>query len=64
MKLFLTSSCISENLQKPFLAFLIKPQGEVKLFYIPIANDPDEDKFFPVESVDNLAAVGITPNAL
>ncbi len=61
MKLFLTSSCISENLQEPFLKFLGKPPGEVKLYFIPTASDVETEKFFIVKSMDDLAAVGINP---
>jgi dipeptidase E len=61
MKLFLTSSCISENLQEPFLKFLGKAPEEVKLYFIPTASDVEDEKFFICKSMDDLAAVGINP---
>jgi len=61
MKLFLTSSCISENLQKPFLKFLDKSPEQTKLFFIPTASDVEENKFYTCESMDNFAAIGINP---
>jgi hypothetical protein len=39
MKLFLTSSCVSENLREPFLKFLIKSPEQTKLFFITTASD-------------------------
>ncbi len=61
MKLFLTSSCVSENLQAPFLKFLGKPPEQVKLFFIPTASDVEKDKSYTCKSMDDLAAVGINP---
>jgi len=61
MKLFLTSSCISENLREPFLKFLGKPPGEVKLYFVPTASDVGEGKFFVCKSMDDLQAVGVNP---
>ncbi len=61
MKLFLTSSCISENLREPFLKFLGKPASEIKLYFIPTATDVEDEKFYTVKSMDDLQAVGINP---
>lgn len=61
MKLFLTSSCISENLQKPFLKFLRKNPGSIKLYFIPTASDVEEDKFYTCKSMDDFSAIGINP---
>jgi len=61
MKLFLTSSCISENLRKPFLNFLGKPPEDTKLFFIPTASDVEQDKFFTCESMNDFAQIGINP---
>jgi len=61
MKLFLTSSCVSENLQKPFLKFLDKLPEQTKLYFIPTASDVEENKFYTCESMDDFAAIGINP---
>ncbi len=62
MKLFLTSSCISENLQTPFLRFLgDKSPDQVKLFFVPTASDVEEEKFYTCKSMDDFAAVEINP---
>ncbi len=61
MKLFLTSSCISENLREPFLKFLGKNPSEVKLYFIPTASDPEQGKFYTCKSMDDLSAVGVNP---
>lgn len=61
MKLFLTSSCISENLRDPFLNFLDRPVQDTKLFFIPTASDVEENKFYTCKSMDDLAAVGLNP---
>lgn len=61
MKLFLTSSCISKNLQEPFLRFLGKEPEKTKLFFIPTASDVEEDKFYTCKSMDDFSAIGINP---
>jgi len=61
MKLFLTSSCISENLREPFLKFLAKPADKIKLYFVPTAADIEDEKFYTVKSMDDLQAVGINP---
>ncbi|MBI2475278.1 Type 1 glutamine amidotransferase-like domain-containing protein [Candidatus Uhrbacteria bacterium] len=61
MKLFLTSSCVSKSLQKPFLKFLNKSPEQTKLYFIPTASDVEENKFYTCESMDDFAAVGINP---
>lgn len=61
MKLFLTSSCVSENLREAFLAFLGKPASKVKLYFVPTACDVEENKFFISKSMDDLAVCGVNP---
>ena len=61
MKLFLTSSCISQNLREPFLIFLDKDPGHTKLYFIPSASDVEDDKFYTCESMDDFSAIGIDP---
>ncbi len=61
MKLFLTSTCISSNLREAFLAFLGKPPGGVKLYFIPTASDVEDEKFYTVKSMDDFAAIGVDP---
>jgi len=61
MRLFLTSSCISEGLRKPFLSFLNKPSEQVKFFFVPTASDIEENKFYTCQSMDDFSAVGIDP---
>lgn len=61
MKLFLTSSCISANLREPFIKWLGKPPGEVKLYFVPTAMDVEENKFFVCKSMDDLQTVGVNP---
>lgn len=61
MKLFLTSSCISENLRKPFKTFLGKDPSLVKCYFIPTASDVEDGKFFIVKSMDDLQAIGLNP---
>lgn len=61
MKLFLTSSCISENLREPFLKFLGKPPDKVKLYFIPTAADVEDEKLYTVKSMDDLQTIGINP---
>jgi len=61
MKLFLTSSCVSENLRESFLAFLGKPPAETRLFFIPTASDVEDNKFYTCQSMDDFSAVGIDP---
>lgn len=61
MKLFLTSSCVSENLREPFLKFLGKCPDKVKFYFIPTATDVEEDKFYTCKSLDDFSAIGINP---
>ncbi len=61
MKLFLTSSCVSKNLQEPFLTFLGKPPEQTKLFFIPTASDVEMDKHYTCKSMDDIAQVGVNP---
>lgn len=61
MHLFLTSSCISENLREPFLKFLGKPPQDVRCYFIPTASDVEDGKEWIVKSMDDLAAVGLNP---
>lgn len=61
MKLFLTSSCISENLREPFLKFLNKAPEQTKLYFIPTASDVEHDKFYVCKSMDDFSAIGIDP---
>lgn len=61
MKLFLTSSGLSENLRGPFLKLLGRPTEGLKFFYVPTASDPDEDKFYTCKSLDDFSAIGIDP---
>lgn len=61
MKLFLTSSCISENLREPFLKFLGKPASEIKLYFIPTASDGDSSQFYTAKSMDDFQEIGINP---
>lgn len=61
MKLFLTSSCISENLREPFLKFLGKSPDKIKLYFIPTASDIEDEKFYTVKSIEDLQAIGINP---
>lgn len=61
MKLFLTSSCISENLREPFIQFLRKSPEQIKLYFIPTATDIEENKFYTCKSLDDFSAIGINP---
>lgn len=61
MKLFLTSSCISENLEKTFLDFYGKDPKTSKCYFIPTASDPDHEKFYTCKSMDDLARIGFNP---
>lgn len=61
MKLFLTSSCISEELREPFLKFLGKPPEQTKLYFIPTASDVENEKFYVCKSMDDFSAIGINP---
>lgn len=61
MHLFLTSSCIPENLREPFLKFLGKPPGEVCCYFIPTASDNEYSNEWIVKSMDDLAAAGLNP---
>ena len=61
MKLFLTSSCVSENLREPFLKFLGKPTDRLKFYFIPTATDVEESKFYTCASMDDFSAIGINP---
>ncbi len=61
MKLFLTSSGISENLARDFLTFVGKEPMELKMYFMPTATDGKEDKTFTVKSMDDFAAIGINP---
>ncbi|MEK7620471.1 MAG: Type 1 glutamine amidotransferase-like domain-containing protein [Patescibacteria group bacterium] len=61
MKLFLTSSCISEELRKPFLKFLGNPSQQIKLYFIPTASDVENEKFYTCKSMDDFSATGINP---
>ena len=60
MKLFLTSSCISENLREPFLKFLEKDPRNIMCYFIPTAIDVEEEAMkWTVKSMDDLASVGL-----
>lgn len=61
MKLFLTSSCISENLRTPFLESFGKNPSTSKCYFIPTASDPDESKFYTCKSMDDLVQLGFNP---
>lgn len=61
MKLFLTSSCVTENLRTAFLAFLGKAPEQTKLYFIPTASDVEENKFYTCASMDDFSAIGINP---
>ncbi|MSR85751.1 hypothetical protein EXS71_04965 [Candidatus Uhrbacteria bacterium] len=61
MKLFLTSSCISENLASDFLQFLDKSLKDTKFYFIPTATDVEENKFYTAKSLDDIARLGINP---
>ena len=61
MKFFLTSSCISENLRGPFLAFLNKDPSKTTFYFVTTASDVEEDKFYTVKSMDDFAQIGINP---
>jgi len=61
MKLFLTSSCVSENLREPFLKFLGKEPKNIKLYFIPTASDVEDEKFYTCKSMDDFSAIGINP---
>lgn len=61
MKLFLTSSCISEGLRESFLKFLGKPPERIKLYFIPTASDVEDEKFYVCKSMDDFSAIGINP---
>ncbi len=61
MRLFLTSSCISEELRKPFLKFLSKSPDKIKLYFIPTASDVEENKYYTCKSMDDFSVMGINP---
>lgn len=61
MKLFLTSSCISKNLQEPFLKSFGKNPSTSKCYFIPTATDLDQEKFYTCKSMDDLAQMGFNP---
>ena len=61
MKLFLTSSCISENLRTPFLEHFDKDPRISKCYFIPTASDPDQEKFYMCKSMDDLVQLGFNP---
>ena len=61
MKLFLTSSCISENLRAFFLESFGKDPRTSKCYFIPTASDPDQEKFYTCKSMDDLAQLGFNP---
>ncbi|PJE77151.1 hypothetical protein COV05_00885 [Candidatus Uhrbacteria bacterium CG10_big_fil_rev_8_21_14_0_10_48_16] len=61
MKLFLTSSCISEELRDSFLKFLEKPPEQTKLYFIPTASDVEQEKFYTCKSMDDFSTLGINP---
>ena len=61
MKLFLTASCISEELRKPFLEMYGKDPSTSKCYFIPTATDPDREKFYTCKSMDDLAQMGFNP---
>ncbi len=61
MKLFLTSSCISENLRTPFWEHFGKDPRNSKCYFIPTASDPDHNKFYTCKSMDDLVQLGFNP---
>lgn len=61
MKLFLTSSCITENLREIFLKHFGKDPRYSKCYFIPTATDPDESKFYTCKSMDDLSQIGFNP---
>jgi dipeptidase E len=61
MKLFLTSSCISENLRQSFLDFVGKDPEDIRLYFIPTASDVEEDKYWTCKSMDDFSVIGIDP---
>ena len=61
MKLFLTSSGLSENLSADFFELVGKEPTKMRFYYIPTAVDVEENKFYTVKSMDDFADVGINP---
>jgi dipeptidase E len=61
MKLFLTSSCISEDLRSYFLENFDKVPRASKCYFIPTASDLDESKFYTCKSMDDLVQLGFSP---
>ena len=61
MKLFLTSSCVTENLADRFLQMCAKNPKEVKFYFIPTATDVEDNKTYTVKSLDDFAKLGINP---
>lgn len=61
MKLFLTSSSISENLREDFLRIYGKDPHTSRCYFIPTANDQEENKFYVCKSMDDLALLGFNP---
>lgn len=61
MKLFLTSSCVNENIQQDFLNEFGKDPKESICYFIPTATDPEKEKFYTCKSMDDLAVLGFNP---